>query len=116
MKFTKQEARKRRHFRVRKKVIGTAEKPRLNVFKSNTNFYAQIIDDVAGVTLISASTMKTSLKSKSNIEAAVTVANEIAKKAKAAKIEEVVFDRGGYQYHGKVKAFADAAREAGLKF
>ncbi|ATZ17019.1 50S ribosomal protein L18 [Williamsoniiplasma luminosum] len=116
MKFTKQEARKRRHFRVRKKVTGTAAKPRLNVFKSNTNFYAQIIDDVRGVTLASASTMKSTLKSKSNIEAAVAVANEIAKKAQELKIEEVVFDRGGYQYHGKVKAFADAAREAGLKF
>ncbi|ATZ18531.1 50S ribosomal protein L18 [Williamsoniiplasma somnilux] len=116
MKFTKHEARKRRHFRVRSKITGTTERPRLNVYKSNTNFYAQIIDDTTGTTLVSASTLKTDFKSKSNIEAAIACGQEIAQKAKAAKITEVVFDRGGYQYHGKVKAFAEAARENGLKF
>ncbi|KAF7378731.1 50S ribosomal protein L18 [Mycoplasma sp. HU2014] len=116
MKFTKSEARKRRHFIVRQKVSGTAARPRLNVFKSNTNFYAQIIDDTKGVTLVSASTLKMDLKNKANKEAAQMVAQEIAKKALAANINEVVFDRGGYLYHGKVKAFAEAAREAGLKF
>lgn len=115
-KFTKAEARKRRHFRVRSKVSGTAAKPRLNVFKSNTNFYAQIIDDKSGLTLVSASTLKMDLASKSNIEAAIAVAKEIAQKAQEQKIVDVVFDRGGYLYHGKVKAFAEAARENGLKF
>lgn len=116
MKFAKHEARKRRHYRVRTKIVGTTGRPRLNVFKSNTNFYAQIIDDTTGRTLVSASTMKMELTSKSNVEAAQTVGTEVAKKALAANITEVVFDRGGYQYHGKVKAFADAARAAGLKF
>ncbi|QVK09556.1 50S ribosomal protein L18 [Mycoplasma mycoides] len=116
MKFTKAEARKRRHFRVRQKVVGTAERPRLNVFKSNTNFYAQIIDDTKGVTLVFASTLKMDLKSKSNTLAAQKVAEEIAKKALAANITQVVFDRNGYLYHGKIKAFAETARENGLKF
>ncbi|ATZ16175.1 large subunit ribosomal protein L18 [Entomoplasma freundtii] len=116
MKFAKQEARKRRHYRVRTKISGTSSRPRLNVFKSNTNFYAQIIDDTTGRTLVSASSMKMDLPSKSNIKAAESVGAEVAKKALAANITEVVFDRGGYQYHGKVKAFADAARAAGLKF
>ncbi|AXK51024.1 50S ribosomal protein L18 [Spiroplasma alleghenense] len=116
MKFTKAEARKRRHFRVRKKVSGTSSKPRLNVFKSNTNFYAQIIDDVAGVTLVSSSSLKMDLKNKSNIDAAKAVGKDLAEKAKAKKISEVVFDRGGYLFHGKVKAFADSAKENGMKF
>lgn len=116
MKFTKQEARKRRHFRVRKKIAGTPARPRLNVFKSNTNIYTQIIDDTTGTTLVSASTLKMDLKGKSNIQAATALGQEIAKKAQAANITDVVFDRGGYQYHGKIKAFADAARENGLKF
>ncbi|AVN58749.1 50S ribosomal protein L18 [Mesoplasma florum] len=115
MKYTKQEARKRRHYRVRSKVSGTAAKPRLNVFKSNTNFYAQIIDDTTGTTLVSASSLNLGLKS-GNIEAAKKVAEEIAKLAIAKNIVDVVFDRGGYLYHGKVKAFAEAARENGLKF
>ncbi|AAT75495.1 50S ribosomal protein L18 [Mesoplasma florum L1] len=115
MKYTKQEARKRRHYRVRSKVSGTAAKPRLNVFKSNTNFYAQIIDDTTGTTLVSASSLNLGLKS-GNIEAAKKVAEEIAKLAIAKSIVDVVFDRGGYLYHGKVKAFAEAARENGLKF
>ncbi|WP_338972825.1 50S ribosomal protein L18 [Spiroplasma endosymbiont of Panorpa germanica] len=116
MKFTKTEARKRRHFRVRKKVSGTSSKPRLNVFKSNTNFYAQIIDDVAGVTLVSSSSLKMDLKNKNNIEAAKAVGKDLAEKAKAKKISEVVFDRGGYLFHGKVKAFAESAKENGMKF
>lgn len=117
MKFTKPEARKRRHFRVRNKISGTQERPRLNVYKSNTNFYAQIIDDTTGKTLVSASTLKmTDMKNKANIQAAVAVATELAQKAKAANIEEVVFDRGGYLYHGKVKAFAETMRENGIKF
>ncbi|ATZ21350.1 50S ribosomal protein L18 [Mesoplasma tabanidae] len=115
MKHTKQEARKRRHYRVRSKVSGTTAKPRLNVFKSNTNFYAQIIDDTTGTTLVSASSLNLGLKS-GNIEAAKKVAAEIAKLAIAKSIVDVVFDRGGYLYHGKVKAFAEAARENGLKF
>ncbi|CDZ18563.1 50S ribosomal protein L18 [Mycoplasma capricolum] len=116
MKFTKTEARKRRHFRVRHKVVGTAERPRLNIFKSNTNFYAQIIDDTKGVTLVFASTLKMDLKSKSNIQAAEKVAEELTKKALAANINQVVFDRNGYLYHGKIKAFAQKVRENGLKF
>ncbi len=117
MKYTKPEARKRRHFRVRSKISGTPERPRLNVYKSNTNFYAQIIDDTTGTTLVSASTLKmTDLKNKANIQAAIAVAGELAKKAKDAKIEAVVFDRSGYLYHGKVKAFAEAMREFGIKF
>ncbi|AUF83320.1 50S ribosomal protein L18 [Mesoplasma syrphidae] len=116
MKFTKAESRKRRHFRVRNKISGTTSRPRLNVFKSNTNFYAQIIDDTTGVTLVSASTLKMDLNSKSNAEAAIKVAEEITKLALSKNIEEVVFDRGGYLYHGKVKAFAEAARANGLKF
>ncbi|WP_338969477.1 50S ribosomal protein L18 [Spiroplasma endosymbiont of Labia minor] len=116
MKYSKQESRKRRHFRVRNKIVGTSTRPRLNVFKSNTNFYAQIIDDSKGITLLSASTLKMPIKNKSNIAAAEVVAAEIVAKAKTAKISEVVFDRGGYLYHGKVKAFAEAARKAGLVF
>lgn len=114
MKFTKQEARKRRHYRVRNKVVGTSARPRLNVYKSNTNFYAQIIDDTKGVTLVSVSTLK--VDAKNNIATVKNCGTEIAKKAIEKNIHEVVFDRSGYQYHGKVKAFAEAARETGLKF
>jgi large subunit ribosomal protein L18 len=116
MKFTKSEARQRRHFRVRKKINGTTSRPRLNVYKSNTNFYAQIIDDTTSKTLVSSSSLKMDLASKSNTQAAIAVAKDLASKAKAANISEVVFDRNGYLYHGKVKAFAEAARENGLKF
>ncbi len=109
--------RQRRHLRVRRKISGTAERPRLCVFRSNTNIYVQIIDDVAGNTLVSASTLDKEIKTKhSNIEAAKELGALIAKKAKAKKIEEVVFDRGGYIYHGVVKELAEAAREGGLKF
>ncbi|QGS52357.1 50S ribosomal protein L18 [Spiroplasma tabanidicola] len=114
MKYTKAEARKRRHYRVRNKVSGTSERPRLNVFKSNSYFYAQIIDDTKGVTLVESSSIK--LKKPNNIETAKAVAKDLAEKAKAKKISNVVFDRGGYLFHGKVKAFADAAKENGMKF
>ena len=109
--------RTRRHARVRTKVSGTAERPRLCVYRSNTNLYAQIIDDVSGKTLVQASTLDKEVKTKkSNIEAAKEVGTLIAKRATANKIETVVFDRGGYIYHGVVKELAEAAREGGLKF
>ena len=109
--------RARRHLRVRRKVSGTAERPRLCIYKSNTNLYAQIIDDVEGNTLVSVSTLNKDIKSKhANKEAAKEVGSLIAKKAKAKKIETVVFDRSGYIYHGVVKELAEAAREGGLKF
>ena len=104
-----------RHARIRKNLSGTSTTPRLNVFRSNTNIYAQIIDDEKGVTLASASSLDMKLKG-NNIETAKKVGAEIAARAKKANITEVVFDRGGYLYHGRVKALADAAREAGLKF
>ena len=114
-------ARQKRHYKLRRNLAGTAERPRLSVFKSNKHIYAQIIDDDAGHTLTSASTMTVAFKdakldSSSNLEAAKVVGTEIAKKAKELGIETIVFDRGGYLYHGKVKALADAAREAGLQF
>lgn len=105
----------KRHNRIRKNLNGSAELPRLNIFRSNTNIYAQIIDDENGTTLASASSKELKLE-KNNIETAKLVGKEIAKKAKEKKITEVVFDRGGYLYHGRVKALADSAREAGLKF
>ena len=109
--------RTRRHARVRTKVSGTAERPRLCVYRSNSNLYAQIIDDVAGITLVAASTLDKEIKTKkSNIEAAKEVGALIAKKAAAKKIKTVVYDRGGYIYHGVVKALAEAAREGGLEF
>ena len=109
--------RNRRHARVRTKVSGTAERPRLCVYRSNTNLYAQIIDDVAGNTLVSASTLDKEVKTKkANSEAAKEVGALIAKRAKENKIVDVVFDRSGYVYHGVVKDLADAAREGGLNF
>ena len=109
--------RTRRHARVRTKVSGTAERPRLCVYRSNTNIYAQIIDDVAGNTLVSASTLDKEVKTKnSNVEAAKEVGALIAKRAEAKKIKTVVYDRSGYIYHGVVKALAEAAREGGLEF
>ena len=109
--------RQRRHIRVRTKVSGTAERPRLCMYRSNTNIYAQIIDDVAGTTLVSASTLDKSVKTKhANCEAAKEVGTLIAKKAVEKKIKTVVFDRSGYIYHGVVKALAEAAREGGLEF
>ena len=109
--------RTRRHLRVRTKVSGTSERPRLCVYRSNANLYVQIIDDVAGNTLVSCSTLDKDIKTKhANKEAAKEVGAMIAKKALEKGIKTVVFDRGGYLYHGRVKALADAAREAGLKF
>lgn len=109
--------RTRRHIRVRRKISGTLERPRLCVYRSNTNLYVQIIDDVAGNTLVSASTLDKEVKTKhANKEAAKELGTLIAKKALDKKIETVVFDRGGYIYHGVVKELAEAAREAGLKF
>mgnify|MGYP006074079205 FL=1 len=109
--------RQRRHLRVRRKISGTAERPRLCVFRSNTNIYVQIIDDVAGNTLVSASTLDKEIKTKhANKEAAKEVGTLIAKRAADKKIVDVVFDRGGYIYHGVVKELAEAAREGGLKF
>ena len=108
--------RQRRHARVRNKISGTPECPRLNVFRSSSHIHAQIIDDVNGVTLVSASSVDMKLANGGNVEAAAKVGEEIAKRAQAKKIENVVFDRGGYIYHGRVKALAEAAREAGLKF
>lgn len=109
--------RNRRHLRVRRKVSGTQERPRLCVYRSNTNLYVQIIDDVNKTTLVSCSTLDKDIKTKyANKEAAKEVGAMIAKKAKAKKIETVVFDRGGYIYHGVVKELAEAAREGGLKF
>ena len=109
--------RTRRHARVRTKVSGTAERPRLCVYRSNSNLYAQIIDDVAGNTLVAASTLDKEVKTKkSNKEAAREVGTLIAKRAMEKNIETVVYDRGGYIYHGIVKELAEAAREAGLKF
>ena len=116
-KIDRKAERVRRHKRVRNKISGTAECPRLSVFRSNTNLYVQVIDDENQVTLVSASTLDKEVKTKkANKEAAKELGTLIAKKAKAKKIETVVFDRGGYVYHGVVKELADAAREGGLRF
>lgn len=106
----------RKHARVRAKISGTSSCPRLVVFRSNKHIEAQIIDDVKGATLVSASSVQLKLENGGNVEAAKVVGSEIAKLAKAKKISKVVFDRGGYIYHGRVAALADAAREGGLKF
>ena len=117
-KVSRNEMRKIRHTRIRENLSGTSERPRLCVFRSNANIEAQIIDDVKGVTLVSASSLEKelNLKNGGNIEAAKVIGTEIAKRAKKAKINTVVFDRGGYLYHGRVKALAEAAREGGLEF
>ena len=115
-KESKNVSRLRRHARVRKTLSGTSETPRLCVFRSNKNIEAQIIDDTKGLTLVASSSMALKLENGSNIEAAKAVGVDVAKKALAKKIKCVVFDRGGYVYHGRVQALADAAREAGLKF
>ena len=117
---TRRIARERRHIRVRKSVSGTSQRPRLNVFRSATHIYAQVIDDVAGRTIAAASDLDKALagetSGKSKTERAVAVGKAVAERAKAAGVELVVFDRGGYKYHGRVRALADAAREAGLGF
>jgi large subunit ribosomal protein L18 len=119
-KECKNDARQKRHLRVRKNISGTAQKPRLNVFRSLQHVYAQIIDDVKGTTLVSASTMDKEVAAGveygGNIEAAKAVGTAIAKRALEKGITQVVFDRGGYIYHGRVAALAEAAREAGLEF
>ena len=116
-KFDKNAQRVKRHVRVRGKISGTPERPRLNVFRSNANMYAQIIDDVNGVTLVAASTLEKDFEGTAgNKEAARKVGQLVAERAKAKGIEEVVFDRGGYVYHGRVAELAEGAREAGLKF
>jgi len=110
-------ARLKRHKRVRSKISGTAERPRLNVFRSNTNIYAQIIDDISGVTLASASSLDKEITGNGgNKEAAKEVGKLVAQRAADKGITEVVFDRGGYVYHGRVKELAEGAREGGLKF
>lgn len=115
-KVSRNEIRKVRHERVRQSISGTKEIPRLNVFRSNKNISVQIIDDDQMVTLVSSSSEGLKLENGSNIEAATKVGEDIAKKAKKLGITKVVFDRGGYLYHGRVKALAEAARENGLEF
>ncbi|NMB97988.1 MAG: 50S ribosomal protein L18 [Clostridiaceae bacterium] len=119
-KTIKNKERLRRHLRIRKKIFGTSERPRLNVYRSLNHIYAQIINDTIGSTLVSASTLDPSLKGKiangGNKEAAREVGKLIATKALEKGIKQVVFDRGGYIYHGRIKELADAAREAGLEF
>ena len=117
-KLDKNASRKKRHARVRSKITGTATRPRLNVFRSNKYIYAQLIDDMNGVTLASASSMEKdfSVESTGNVEAAAKVGETIAKRAIENGLKSVVFDRGGYLYHGRVKALAEAARENGLEF
>ena len=113
---SRNELRKKRHARVRNKVSGTSECPRLNVFRSNSQIFAQVIDDERGITLVSSSSLSLKLENGGNIEGAKLVGKDIAEKCKTAKITNVVFDRGGYQYHGRVEALAEAARENGLEF
>jgi large subunit ribosomal protein L18 len=119
MKLTKEQARRRRKARIRKKISGTTERPRMVVFRSNTHLYVQLVDDETGATLVSSSTLSLSKekgKMSANRESAAEVGKDIADKAKERNIEQVVFDRNGYIYHGRVKALADGAREGGLKF
>ena len=116
MKVSRNDVRVRKHKRVRAKISGTSDRPRLVVFRSNKHIEAQIIDDVKGVTLVSASSVQLKLENGGNIEGAKVVGAKIAELAKAKKISNVVFDRGGYIFHGRVAALANAAREGGLKF
>ncbi len=118
VKMLKSEARKKRHLRVRKKIRGTAERPRLNVFRSLRHIYAQLIDDDRGQTIVSASTLdlRGNLAATGNKEAARQVGDLLARRALEKGIEQVVFDRGGYLYHGRVRALAEGARSQGLKF
>jgi large subunit ribosomal protein L18 len=110
------EIRQRIHERIREKMSGTSERPRLNVYRSLNHIYVQVIDDSKGQTLVSASTLAAKLKTGGNVAAAKEVGKLIAEKAQAQGIKKIVFDRGGYLYHGRIKALADAAREAGLEF
>ncbi len=119
-KKTREQMRARRHVRVRKQIAGTAERPRLNVFRSLVGIYAQVVDDGAGITLAAASTLdgeiKPRLKGLNKTEQAKLVGELVAQRAKAKGIGQVVFDRGGFRYHGRVRALAEAARQAGLEF
>jgi large subunit ribosomal protein L18 len=115
-KTQKNQKRLRIHDRIRKKLQGTSERPRLSVYRSTAHIYAQIIDDLKGETLVAASTAEAKSKTGGNLASAKEIGKQVVEKAKAKGIEKVVFDRGGYLYHGRVKALADAAREAGLKF
>lgn len=116
----RERSRVRRHHRVRLRVYGTPDRPRMNVFRSNAHLYAQVIDDTTGKTLVSASTLdkeiKGKLKSGANLAAAVAVGQLVAERALQANLKSVVFDRGGYRFHGRIKALAEASREKGLKF
>ncbi|MCX6184551.1 MAG: 50S ribosomal protein L18 [Flavobacterium sp.] len=116
MSLTKSERRQRIKFRIRKIVSGTAAKPRLSVFRSNKEIYAQLIDDVNGVTLLAASSREKEIGKGTNVEVANAVGKLVAEKALKAGIDNVTFDRGGYLYHGRIKSLADGARTAGLKF
>ena len=117
MRGTREEARTRRHTRVRRKLRGTADRPRLAIFRSNRYIYAQVIDDLEGRTLAAASSQEPDLRSERlNVDTAAKVGALVADRAKEAGVTQVVFDRGGYKYHGRLKALADAAREAGLEF
>ena len=115
-KADRKASREKRHLRVRKKVFGTTERPRLSVYRSEKNIYAQIIDDVNAVTVVAASSLDKTIEKGSNKEAAKLVGELVAKRAIEKGITEVVFERGGYVYHGRIQALADGAREAGLKF
>ena len=116
MSLTKSERRQRIKFRIRKIVSGTATKPRLSVFRSNKEIYAQLIDDVNGVTLLAASSREKGVSKGTNVEVATAVGKLVAEKALKAGIETVTFDRGGYLYHGRIQSLAEGARAAGLKF
>lgn len=117
MKGSRQDARNRRHTRVRKRVHGTSDRPRLAIFRSNKYIYAQVIDDTEARTLAAASSQESDLRSSAlNIDTASKVGALVASRAKEAGVENVVFDRGGFKFHGKIKALADAAREEGLEF
>ncbi len=108
--------RRRVHHRIREKISGTAERPRLNVYRSLNHIYAQVIDDAAGVTLVASSSLAAKLPSGGNVASAKEIGRLVAEQALAKGVRKVVFDRGGYLYHGRIKALADAAREAGLEF
>ncbi|MFC6876207.1 50S ribosomal protein L18 [Flavobacterium myungsuense] len=116
MSLTKSDRRQRIRFRIRKIVSGTAAKPRLSVFRSNKEIYAQLIDDVNGVTLLAASSREKGVSKGTNVEIATAVGKLVAEKALKAGIENVTFDRGGYLYHGRIQSLAEGARAAGLKF
>ena len=115
-KIKRNAVRQKVHARIRRKVQGTSARPRLNVYRSLNHIYAQVIDDTQGLTLASASTVTTKVKAGGNIEAAREIGKAVAERAKEKGVTKVVFDRGGYLYHGRIKALADAAREAGLDF